>query len=220
MDNELHSGIYLPTKYGEWMFLRPITPADRPFIERTLSYVSAETLKRRFATTVTNFSESYWDKLLNVDQENHVAWGILPLDDPDFATAGVGRFVRLAQEPDVAEFALTITDASQGRGLGTVLFALIIWLARHKQVRELQGLVEADNERMLAWMRQVGAHIEPAESGQSMVTLHLENLAFPAGSHLATLLERLEQLNVGPPEERVLDHPHQTILRPVSSSDG
>ena len=209
---EIHRGIYLPTKDGTWTFLRPVTPADRPFMEASLVHMSAETLQQRFLTPTTKLSEAQWEQLLNVDQENHVAWGIIPLDAADLSAAGVGRFVRLPQEPSVAEFALTVTDESQGRGLGTILLTLLIWLARHKGVDILRGLIQSSNTLMVAWMKRLGATIEQAGEGQVVADLLLADVRLPAGSHMAHLLERLDQLNVGPPEERVLNHPHHSLL--------
>lgn len=192
--------------------------ADRPFMESSLAHMSAESLQHRFLTPVSRLSDSQWEQLLNVDQENHVAWGIIPLDAEDLSASGVGRFVRLTEEPTVAEFALTVTDESQGKGFGTILLALLIWLARHKGISVLRGFVQSDNSRMLGWMRRLGAIVEQVGEGQMVVNLALDSLALPAGSQTANLLERLEQLNVGPPEDRVLNHPHLSVLQRKESA--
>ena len=210
---ELHRGIYLPTEDETWTFLRPVSMADRPFMEASLAHLSPESRQQRFLTPVSKLSDSQWEQLLNVDQENHVAWGIIPLDAEDLSASGVGRFVRLEEEPTVAEFALTVTDESQGKGFGTILLALLIWLARHKGVSVLRGYVQSSNIRMLNWMGRLGAVVEQASEGQMTVDLVLDTLEFPADSQMASLLERLEQLNVGPPEDRVLNHPHLSVLQ-------
>jgi GNAT superfamily N-acetyltransferase len=74
---------------------------------------------------------------------------------------GVGRWVRLRDEPDAAEFSLTIVDEAQGRGLGVLLFAVLCETARRHGVRRLRGIVARSNDRMIEWMRRLGATPAP-----------------------------------------------------------
>ena len=210
--DEIHNGIYMPTRSGAWTFLRPIAVADRPHLEKSLQHLSPESLYQRFLTPVSRLSEAQWTQLLDVDQERHVAWGILPLSSDDLSSAGVGRFIRLDDDESVAEFALTVTDASQGQGLGTILLALLIWLARQKGIETLRGVIQQSNDRMIAWMQRLGATIEYSSDGAVIADLAVQAFVPANGSYLARLFQRLDTLNVGPPEDLVPTHPHHTIL--------
>ena len=57
---------------------------------------------------------------------------------------GVARFIRLADEPEVAEVAVTVIDAWQRRGLGTLLLEHLTDQARSQGITPLQ---RADLER-------------------------------------------------------------------------
>jgi hypothetical protein len=60
-----------------------------------------------------------------VDGVNHVSWGILDETHEEPIGVGIGRFIRLKDDPKVAEAAITVTDAYQRRGFGLLLFAVL-----------------------------------------------------------------------------------------------
>ena len=86
-----------------------------------------------------------------------MAWGALDLTDPDAPGFGVGRWIRLAGEPDVAEFSVTVLDTAQGLGVGKLLLAVLVVVAETLDVRALRGVVGRENDRMSAWLRRLGA---------------------------------------------------------------
>lgn len=71
--------------------------------------------------------------------------------------AHIARYIRLPGEASVAEFAVTVVDAFQGRGIGRQLMDRLIESARDNAIDTLRGYVLPDNERMLALCRRYGA---------------------------------------------------------------
>jgi GNAT superfamily N-acetyltransferase len=70
---------------------------------------------------------------------------------------GVARFVREPGRPEVAEAAVTVVDAWQGRGLGRVLLSRLAGRAREEGVREFTATLLTDNRAMLSLFRELGA---------------------------------------------------------------
>ncbi len=77
-------------------------------------------------------------------------------DGADGRGIGVARFVRNAEDPGLAEAAVTVTDDAQGRGLGTALLARLADRAREEGVDRFSALVLADNRDMLELLERAG----------------------------------------------------------------
>lgn len=137
--------------------LRPLVPLDAGRLIRAFDDLSTESRRFRFLAPLSQLSEAQARYLADVDQYDHTAWGALDPAHPELPGLGVGRMVRLPEEPTVAEFSLAVTDAAQGSGLGSVLLALLVALAPVRGITTLRGYVAADNARMTAWMRRLTA---------------------------------------------------------------
>jgi GNAT superfamily N-acetyltransferase len=99
---------------------------------------------------------------------------------------GVGRFVRLSDGVS-AEAAITVIDAWQGRGLGTVLCGLLAERAREEGVERFVALLLSGNEQMQDVLASLGpAKVLSREAG----TVEIE-VAIPErgiGDHMAGVL--------------------------------
>ena len=149
------------------MALRPVVRADRDRLARGFAELSEESRRLRFLGSVSTLSDAALRYLTDVDHVDHVAWGALDLSDPDAPGFGVGRWIRLTAEPDVAEFSVTVLDTAQGLGVGKLLLAVLSVVAEEKDVRALRGLVGRENDRMSAWLRRLGASTRA--DGQDLV---------------------------------------------------
>jgi acetyltransferase len=88
--------------------------------------------------------------------------------EPD-SIVGVARYVRNA-DPGDAEFAIVIADRWNGRGLASQLMTRLMECARESGVRELSGMVLANNAPMLALMRRLGFAISSVADDPHTVT--------------------------------------------------
>lgn len=172
---------------GTEVTLRPVTPDDRDILHAGFEALSQEARTHRFLSPVTHLSPDQLSYFTEVDQLDHVAWGAI---DADGNGLGVGRWVRLRNEPDVAEFSLTIVDDVQGRGLGVALLAVLCETAVAGDVRALRGVIARSNDRMVDWMRRLGAHPVPDDDpDDGAVTMELT--VRPAGRSRAPSARRL-----------------------------
>ena len=155
---------------GRQVLLRPLMPSDRKRLKRGFKLMSSESLYFRFLTPMSKLSSIYLKYLTNIDQEDHVAWGAIDPAEPDFPGFGVGRFIRLPDSPETAEVALTIIDACQKKGLGTLLLGVLYLMAERNHVQKLQATVQAENKGVLKLMSNFNVS---ASFSEGMMQLNL-----------------------------------------------
>ena len=122
-----------------------------------MAILSSETRYFRFFTAAAQFSDHELRYFTEVDQHNHVAWIALDSSNPNHPGLGVARFIRTNEEPTIAEMAFVVIDAYQGRGLGTMLLAVLYLMAQARDVQVLQANVLGENTRVSNWLRNLGA---------------------------------------------------------------
>jgi GNAT superfamily N-acetyltransferase len=156
---------------GTRVTVRWIEPEDKARMREGVKLFSPETLYRRFFAPVSELSEAQLRFLTEVDQVDHVAWGALDDDHPEVPGLGVGRWVRLPEDSSVAETALIVLDAYQGRGLGTLLLAVLNVAASHQGLRTLRAMVLAENQRFIATLAGYGGKVSHEHEGLMRVDL-------------------------------------------------
>jgi acetyltransferase len=70
---------------------------------------------------------------------------------------GEVRFVRLRDDPETADVAISVIDAFQGRGLGRLLMSALTDVALQRGVRAFALTVHPENAASLGLMRSLGA---------------------------------------------------------------
>src|SRR2546430_12957289 len=106
---------------GDVVRLRQVRPDDAPALARAYANLGEQSRYRRFFTVTPELPEATLTAAAGVDHQDHEALVALPLLSTEIV--GEFRFVRLADRPDTADLAVTVGDAWQGRGLGSVLLS-------------------------------------------------------------------------------------------------
>jgi RimJ/RimL family protein N-acetyltransferase len=140
---------------GRIAYLRPITPAARPLIVEAMKTLSPETSRRRFFTVRYQLSDAELERMTNLDGWQQYGIGAAVVHD-DGRTQGVGvaRWVRDADDPTQADFAILIVDAWQRQGLGSALLRRLCAIAATRGIERFTGSVLADNAPMFALIAQ------------------------------------------------------------------
>ena len=89
---------------------------------------------------------------------------------------GVARFVRLDHQPEVAEAAIVVVDAWQGRGVGSLLGARLAEAARARRIRRFSATILSDNAPALRLMQKLSDQLEHG-SGRTSVSELVADLA-------------------------------------------
>lgn len=135
---------------GERLRMRPLRPDDKQAIATGLARLSAQSQYLRFFTAKTRFTDAELRYLTEVDGWNHYAIGVARIDDDGNEGEGVAvaRFVRLPDEPEVAEPAIAVIDDMQGRGLGRRLMERLVQAGRERGVTRFRTEFLAVNSSM------------------------------------------------------------------------
>lgn len=151
---------------GRRLVFRPIEPSDKEILAAGFARLSPESRYRRFFRSIDHLSEAQLRYLTEVDGEDHVAWvAVLPDEPPELQGAGVARWVRLRDQPDVAEGAVTVVDSLQGNGIGKTLLYLVTHVAIEKGIGKVRAWVLGDNHHVQSMLSELGAKPGAWESG-------------------------------------------------------
>ena len=175
---------------GSTVLIRAIVPEDRDALAAAFERLSAESRYRRFFVPMARLSASTLAYLTQVDHHDHEA--LVAVDPGTREGAGVARFVRLAADPLAAEAAVTVADAWQNRGLGTLLLDLIAARAREEGIERITALVLAHNDAMLDLLGRLGpTRVIDRAAG----TVEIEATLPPsgAGKHLGGLMRAAKE---------------------------
>jgi RimJ/RimL family protein N-acetyltransferase len=149
---------------GTRFHTRPIRSDDKARLADGLSRLSPESVQRRFLSPKPRLSSSELRYLTEVDGYNHVALIAVPENDPDTIVA-VARFVRLAEDPAIAEFAIVVADPYQGKGLGKRLAMLLTARARELGIRRFTATTQADNRPAQRLIEAIAGELEYVRAG-------------------------------------------------------
>ncbi len=144
---------------GSRVWVRPIRADDRDRIVQGLSWMSDRSRYLRFHTSMTRLTSSQLDYLVDVDHHDHEALVAIDPDAQGQPGVAVARYIRLRDEPGVAEAAITVVDAYQGLGIGTALIGLLERLAHERGIATFRNYVLAENETMLEIFRQLDGEL-------------------------------------------------------------
>ncbi|GAB3591548.1 bifunctional GNAT family N-acetyltransferase/acetate--CoA ligase family protein [Angustibacter peucedani] len=135
---------------GGVVHLRPIRPDDAPAVEAFHSGQSAESIYLRFFAPLQRLSERDLERFTTVDHVDRVGL-VATLGS---SIVGIGRYDRV--EGDTAEVAFNISDAHQGRGVGSVLLEHLAAAARERGIRRFVADVLPQNRKMIGVFGEAG----------------------------------------------------------------
>lgn len=136
---------------GGTVHIRPIDPSDAAALVDFHSRLSDDSVYLRFFSPKPTLSPKEVERFTHVDHHDRVA---LVADLGDHLV-GVARYDR-HPGTDEAEVAFVVTDAHQGRGIGTALLEHLAAAARERGVTRFGAETLPHNRRMLDVFRSAG----------------------------------------------------------------
>jgi RimJ/RimL family protein N-acetyltransferase len=156
---------------GAELLLRPVLPGDAERFVNSGAF-SRENLHRRFLSSYA-LTEARLAYLFEVDYVDHFVLVVTRgVDGPVVAD---GRFVRDKDDPASAEVAITVADAYQRRGIGTLVLAALAIAARTDGIERFHGWVSSYNEGARALADKLHARWEH-EDGVITTTMEIPAL--------------------------------------------
>jgi GNAT superfamily N-acetyltransferase len=177
--------------------LRPIVREDKSILVEGFRRLSPESRFRRFMAPIEELTADQLRFLTEIDYVDHFAWVALDLDAAGHPGVGVSRYVRIPEEPEVAEPAVTVVDDYQGRGLGTLLLEALGAVALENGISRFRGYALEVNRPIREVLEAMGATTAHDSPGMLRIEVDL-----PA---------RMEEMRGSPLRE---------VLRIVARGDG
>jgi len=161
---------------GEHVTVRPIRPRDAGRLQAYLGDLSVETRRRRFLGAVSELSPAQLDRLTRMDGPGELA--VLAFADTGGEHMIAEAIMVTAAHSERCEIALSVADAWQGRGLGTLLLRNLECRARLFGARYLIGDVLRTNDAMKGLARKAGFAIGGAYREARLIEI-VKDLAAP-----------------------------------------
>ena len=156
MSSETPPELRTTLRDGTPVLIRPVGPDDKHLLEVGMERLSPQSRYFRFFRPLGELPERVLRQFTEINHVDHVAWGALDMGAAEPQPVGVSRYVRLENEPDAAEVAVTVVDSHQGRGLGTLLLAVLAHRAVVNGISQFVAVVPRDNVRMLDVFTELG----------------------------------------------------------------
>jgi acetyltransferase len=135
--------------------IRALRKEDAELEREFIRSLSPESRWMRFLGQIREPSDSLIRKLTELDYRHDVAFVALARKDGITRAVGISRY-SLAPDGQSCECAVTVADAWQGKGLGTILMRDLIAVARQRGIRSIFSIDAGDNERMRELARDLG----------------------------------------------------------------
>ncbi len=135
---------------GRCVRFRLLRPTDADKLQEGIGRLSERSRYLRFFTDKPRLTSNELQYLTQVDQYDHfaIAAGLLMPDGTEGPGVGIGRFVRLPDEPEVADPAVAVVDEMQGHGIGRRLMTWLIGAAAERGIRTFRTELLAVNVPM------------------------------------------------------------------------
>lgn len=162
----------LPLRDGRALLLRPVRPDDAAREQEFVRHLSSESRYFRFHHGLAELSPAMLVRFTQIDYDREMAF--LALHDQE--EVGSARYVQDAGG-ESCEFALVVSDAWQGHGLGGALMRAIIEHARSRGLLLMRGDVLFENQKMMRLMKRMGFESAGHDEDPSLrvVTLKLND---------------------------------------------
>jgi len=169
---------------GEYI-VRPVHPDDALMLQTFVRSLSPESRYFRFVSSMQELPANMLARFTLIDYDREMAlvalYASTSLDangqsQQTTRIVGVSRYIT---NPDRSscEFSLVVADDFKGQGLGSRLMLSIMDFAREKGLAEIEGLVLANNAKMLKLMRGLGFKIKafPEDPDFKLATHQLQS---------------------------------------------
>lgn len=175
---------------GEPVNVRPIRPHDADALRDFFRGLSGQSRRNRFLGAVNELPPCEIARFAGMDQPDQLAL-VAFVGRDRYATIIAEAIYVIAPKSTRCEFAVSVTDAWQRRGLGTLLLRLVECRARLTGARHLFGDVLCTNDPMKGFARAMGfllrSPVTDARLVEVVKDLGLPQIGTPCNEQFAQL---------------------------------
>lgn len=146
----------LQLKNGMPVALRPLRPEDADMVQDFVRNLSDQSRYNRFMSSIKQLSQQVLVRFTQLDYDREMALALVHTDaHGQEEVLGMSRYTT---DPDmeVCEFAISIADAWQGHGIGTILMNKLFEVASEQGLLSMRGEVLVSNKGMQFLVKKLG----------------------------------------------------------------
>ena len=156
---------------GTQVGIRPILPSDLALETSFVGMLSGQSGYQRLMSARRPPPEELW-RYTHIDYVRELALVALASIEGQTQILAVARFARDATG-QVADFAIVVADAWQGRGLGSKLMSSLVRAAKLLGAKRLTGMTMSTNARMLSLAKRLGFEVSRDPQDATVTNLSL-----------------------------------------------
>jgi len=156
--------------------IRPIRPEDEPLMVKFHETLSEESVYHRYFSALKLSQRVAHERLTRIcfnDYDREIALVVEHksprLEEPSIL--GVGRLSKL-HGTNEAEFALLVSDAWHGLGLGEELLKRLIAIGREEKLDRIVGQILSENQAMQHICKKIGFEVEYSKDNRGFTAIY------------------------------------------------
>ena len=158
--------------------VRAMRPADAAIEQAFVRSLSPRSKRLRFFANLIELPPKLLYRFTHPRYPDN--WALIATVDSDGAEQEIGVARYLAGDNSgAAEFAVTVADQWQGRGIATVLLQALIEVARRAGLQRLEGIVLRENQPMRRLAQKLGFYIDTGGSDDPAIIKVVKDLSPP-----------------------------------------
>ena len=160
---------------GTQVLVRPLVASDAEAERAFIESLSADSKRFRFLGQIGHPSDEMIRRLTHVDVPRDIAFAAITQAADGEKIIGVSRYGGSA-DGSACEFAVTVRDEWQHRGVGTLLLTHLLQVAKGRGIKRMWSIDAANNTRMNQLGRYFGfeRHPDPQDATQVIHSLWLD----------------------------------------------
>ena len=152
---------------GTDIVVRPIRPEDAEMEDRFVRELSDESRYFRFMNQLQELSQEMLVRFTQIDYHHEMALIAVTTVDGEDRQIGVARYTTNLDKIS-CEFALTVSDDWQQRGIGHILMKDLMDVARDRDLSAMEGQVLSNNTKMLDLVQTLGFRVSNSPDDPSI----------------------------------------------------
>jgi GNAT superfamily N-acetyltransferase len=155
---------------GQRVLIRPVLPQDDELTSAFFGSLPARARYDRFMAPMPSVPPDLVRRFTNVDYASHLALVAEIFTGGRETVVAEARYV-CGADPSVAEFAVSVAEEWQSRGLASLLLGKLLCRAANAGIARVVGETLASNDKMLHLARKAGFTATPSADLRSVVLL-------------------------------------------------
>jgi len=149
------------------VLIRPVARTDASGLAHFHQSLSERTVHFRYMGGISlaaRIARVSAEVVRAVEEPERGVW-LVAQDPKTGAIVGYGELHRLPASPDTAEIAITVSDANQGRRIGTSLVAALLKAAPERFIRHVTANILGDNTPVRRLLKRFGFDLKHVKGG-------------------------------------------------------